>query len=70
VGVHDHRLKLQVAAPPVDGKANAAIIKFFARALGVRRADVALIHGVSSKRKTLEVIGVTPEEAAHRLGVA
>ena len=59
VGEHDGRLKIQLAAPPVDGEANAALIGFLAGALGVRRADVAILRGESGRRKTIRVAGTT-----------
>lgn len=55
VGLHDDRLKVQVAAPPVDGAANEAIIAFFAQRLGVSKSSVRLTAGLTGKRKTLEV---------------
>ena len=59
VGEHDGRLKIQLAAPPVDGEANAALIAFLAGALGVRRADVAILRGETGRRKTIRVAGTT-----------
>ena len=58
VGEHDGRLKLQLAAPPVDGEANAALVAFLADALGVRRADVTIDRGDGGRRKTVRVAGV------------
>ncbi len=68
VGEHDGRLKLQLAAPPVDGEANAALIEFLARALGVRKADVAIVRGDTGRRKTVRVAGVTAAGAVAALG--
>jgi uncharacterized protein (TIGR00251 family) len=59
VGVHDGRLKVQLAAPPVDGEANAALVGFLADALGARRSDVAIERGESGRRKTVRVSGVS-----------
>ena len=59
VGEHEGRLKLQLAAPPVDGEANAALAEFLAGALGVRRADVVLLRGETGRRKTLRIRGTT-----------
>ncbi len=59
VGEHDGRLKVQLAAPPVDGEANAALVAFLAGALGVRRADVAILRGETGRRKTIRVAGTT-----------
>jgi uncharacterized protein (TIGR00251 family) len=59
MGEHAGRLKLQLAAPPVDGEANEALIEFLGRALGVRRADVRIVRGETGRRKTVRVAGVT-----------
>lgn len=64
VGEHAGRLKIQLAAPPVDGEANAALIAFLAEALGVRRADVAIVRGESGRRKTVRVAGASAAAAA------
>lgn len=58
VGEHEGRLKLQLAAPPVDGEANAALQAFLAGALSVRRAEVVLLRGETGRRKTVRVRGV------------
>jgi uncharacterized protein (TIGR00251 family) len=67
VGEHEGRLKLQLAAPPVDGEANAALVEFLADALEVRKADVVLLRGESGRRKTVRVRGVRAPVAALRL---
>lgn len=56
---HDGRIKIAVTAPPVDGEANAAVIELVAEALGVSRGAIEVIAGVSSRRKTLRIRGVT-----------
>jgi uncharacterized protein (TIGR00251 family) len=61
MGVHDGRLKIQLAAPPVDGKANDALVRFLAEALGVARAQVEVVGGPASKRKTVRLAGVAPQ---------
>jgi uncharacterized protein (TIGR00251 family) len=58
VGEHDGRLKIQLAAPPVDGEANLALVEFLAGALGVRKGDVAIERGETGRRKTVRVAGV------------
>lgn len=58
MGVHDKRLKIQLAAPPADGQANDALVRFLAEALGVARAQVEIVGGPSSKRKTVKLAGV------------
>jgi uncharacterized protein (TIGR00251 family) len=67
VGEHDGRLKIQLAAPPVDGEANEALLAFLAGALGVRRADVALLAGETGRRKRVRVAGLTAAAAAAAL---
>jgi len=67
VGEHDGRLKVQLAAPPVDGEANQALIEFLAGALGVRKADVTLARGQTGRRKTVRVVGVTAAQATAAL---
>lgn len=67
VGEHDGRLKVQLAAPPVDGEANRALIEFLADTLGVRKADVTLVRGETGRRKTVRVAGVSAARAAASL---
>jgi hypothetical protein len=59
VGEHDGRLKIALAAPPVDGEANAALIEFLSERCEVRKADVTLLDGEGSRRKRLAIRGVT-----------
>ncbi len=65
-GVHGDALKIRLAAPPVDGKANAALIAFVAERLAVAKSAVTLKSGQTSRRKVLEVAGA-PVDAAQRL---
>jgi hypothetical protein len=58
LGEHDGMLKLQLAAPPVDGEANAALVEFLAKLLGVPRRQVSLIAGDASRRKRVSIQGV------------
>jgi uncharacterized protein (TIGR00251 family) len=67
VGEHDGRLKIQLAAPPVDGEANAALVEFLADALGVRKADVVIARGETGRRKSVRVAGVSAADAVRRL---
>jgi len=54
-GTHGDSLKIRVAAPPVDGRANAALIEFLAAEFDVPRARVVLIKGASGRRKTVRI---------------
>lgn len=66
-GVHDGRLKVRLAAPPVDGAANRELVRFLARVLGLPRSAVTLAKGASSRRKTVAVVGLGAAEARSRL---
>jgi uncharacterized protein (TIGR00251 family) len=67
VGMHGSALKIKVAAPPVDGKANDALRAFVADALGLPRSRVELIAGAGSRHKRLRITGVAPEKVAATL---
>ena len=67
VGEHDGRIKVQLAAPPVDGEANAALLAFLADACGVKRADVALLAGESGRRKRVRITGADAAAVAAAL---
>jgi uncharacterized protein len=56
-GVHGERLKLRIAAPAVDGRANEALIAFVAANLGVPKARVAVAKGERSREKLVVVSG-------------
>jgi uncharacterized protein (TIGR00251 family) len=68
-GRHGDALKLRIAAPPVDGAANQAIVEFLAAALRVPRAAVTIVSGAGSRRKIVEVAGVDVEQARRGLGL-
>jgi uncharacterized protein len=57
-GEHGGRLKLKIAAPPVDNKANAHLLAWLAAQLGVPKSAVRLVRGESSRQKTVAVSGV------------
>ena len=60
-------LKVRVSRPAERGKANAAIVKLLAKALGVKRHAVRIVSGKTSPSKTVEVAGITAAEAASHL---
>ncbi len=69
VGPHDGRLKVQLAAPPVDGAANTALIDLLANTLAVPRGAIELVRGHTGKRKTLR-IALAAAVLRQRLGLA
>ncbi len=62
VGEHDGALRVRLAAPPVDNAANEALVALLAKALGVAKRDIRVVTGATSRRKVVEVSGVTAEE--------
>ena len=54
-GAHGARLKLALHAPPVDGKANEELLRFLAQTLGLRRAQLRLLAGATSRQKTIAI---------------
>lgn len=66
-GLHDGRLKLRLASPPVDGKANKEVVELMASLLGVKRDCVELVAGETSRQKTVLVTGLGADEVARRL---
>ena len=54
-GIHGDALKVRLAAPPVDGKANAELRRYLADAFGVPQARVTLVRGETSRQKTVRV---------------
>lgn len=61
------RLRIALTAPPVEGAANAALLRFLARHLGVKRQHVILRAGERSRDKTVFVSGVGAEAICDRL---
>ncbi len=57
-GVHDGALKVALTAPPVEGAANAALVKLLAKRLGVAKRDVEILRGDAARDKLLRVRGV------------
>jgi uncharacterized protein len=67
VGWLGESLKVKVHAPPVEGKANAALCTFLAEMLGVQKRMICVIRGDSSRGKILEITGHSKEEILARL---
>ena len=54
-GLHGDALKVRVAAPPAEGRANDELVAFLAAALGVPKKSVAVVKGARSRRKTVAI---------------
>ena len=59
VGKEGDALKVRLNAPPVEGKANEALVKFLAESLGVSRYQIEIVAGHASRHKVVRVRGVT-----------
>lgn len=66
-GMHDGCMKIRLAAPPVDGAANAALVEFIADRLNIAKSKVRVVTGSSSRRKVIEVDGVSAAQLAQAL---
>ncbi len=62
--------KLAVSAPPEDGRANDAVVELLAGLLGVKRRQVTVARGASSRSKQVDVSGISAEAAERMLGAA
>lgn len=62
-GLHDDALKIRLAAPPVDGRANEALLQFIAKCFAVAPRNVELVRGSQSRHKVVKVSGskIEPE---------
>ena len=54
-GLHDGALRVRLHAPPVDGKANQALIDWLAQTLGIAKSQITLVRGQTAKRKQLHI---------------
>ncbi len=54
-GLHDGALRVRLAAPPIDGRANQALVAWLAKSLGVARRDVVVLRGESGRRKQVAI---------------
>jgi uncharacterized protein (TIGR00251 family) len=66
-GVVGDALKLAITAPPVDGKANQAVIEFFADLFAIPRSSVTIASGETSRNKIVRIVGVSKEVAEQKL---
>src|SRR5262249_15111302 len=66
-GVVGGALKVDLIAPPVEGKANEAIIRFFAEFLKVPRSSITIASGKAYRLKVLHIAGITADDLRHRL---
>lgn len=61
------KLKVRLTAPPVNGAANEALIALLAEQLGLPRRHISIVRGATGRQKTVEIVGVTPEDVQQKL---
>ncbi len=66
-GLHGGRLKIRLAAPPVEGAANRELVRYLASRLRLPRSQLAITRGGSGKRKTVAITGLDAETVRRRL---
>ncbi|MGE9294781.1 MAG: DUF167 domain-containing protein [Puniceicoccales bacterium] len=67
VGWQGDVLKIRIAAPPVDGAANAELVKFLSKQLGVAKRAITNLSGETGRRKMLEIEGLDEVELAKKI---
>ncbi len=63
MGIFDGALKIALTAPPVDGKANAALCEFFASLFHCPKSSVSVVSGMTAKNKIIEISGISASTA-------
>ena len=58
-GLHGDALKVRLQAPPVDGKANEALLEFLAKTLGIPQRQISLVSGQTNRQKRIAIHGLT-----------
>jgi len=69
-GFKEGEVRIKVTAPPVDGKANDALIEFLSTVLDIRKNALYIIKGKSSRRKLVSIEGLAPTEIEARLSAS
>ena len=61
-GLHGDALKIRLHAPPVDGKANEALVSFLSQKLNIPKSNIALKSGTNQRRKIVLIAGISKQE--------
>lgn len=69
-GWYGAALKIRLHAPPVDGKANRALLEFLGQALNIPASSLTLVSGATGRRKRVRVEGLSEAEVYRRLGLS
>lgn len=68
-GFAGEAVRIRLTAPPVENRANEALLRFFSGALGIPRREISIVAGGLGRRKLVRVEGLTREECLRRLGL-
>ncbi|MDO9542132.1 MAG: DUF167 domain-containing protein [Kiritimatiellia bacterium] len=68
-GLHGDALKIRLHAPPVDGKANEALLAFLSRKLNIPKGNIALKSGANQRRKIISISGISLPDIIRRLEI-
>jgi uncharacterized protein (TIGR00251 family) len=66
-GLHGDALKVRLQAPPVEGKANQALIRFLSEALNIPRSQLSIASGETGRNKAVLITGITKQQLIERL---
>jgi len=69
VGPYRDGLKVKVTAPPIEGKANDALIRFLAKELAISPSCIEILKGLHSREKTLRISGMVDQELMKKLQI-
>lgn len=69
-GLHAGALKICITAPPVDGKANKAVVTYLAQFFDLSKAAVCIDSGQHSRTKRVRIVGISPNDAREKLAKA
>ena len=69
VGELDGALKVRIASPPVDGAANAELVKLLSKAFGVSKSQIEIVGGQTSKSKQVKIANLTAEKFLQLAGL-
>lgn len=68
-GIHGDALKVRLQAPPVEGKANLALIRFLSDALNIPRSQLSIASGETGRNKAVLITGITKTELMKKIGI-
>jgi len=68
-GIHGDALKIRLQAPPVEGKANQALIRFLSDALDIPRSQLSIASGETGRNKSVLITGLSKTELMKKIGI-